>query len=148
MIVLDDDLARREVRVVEKIAQAMGGLSLSPSPKGLLRWYAGCCATPIGNTPKDRKMHYVGLVHNILAKPIDPVFGAANMRVNTASALAPVDSTPLVSFLSVFKLMRAMVPARLTDRYRDNPFFDAVTGRPVKPPRVLTLAERDEYSRE
>ena len=26
---------------------------ISLSHKGLLRWYAGCCRTPVGNTPRD-----------------------------------------------------------------------------------------------
>ena len=29
----------------------------------LLRWYASCCGTPIGNTPASHKMHFLGLIH-------------------------------------------------------------------------------------
>src|SRR5688572_4602143 len=35
---------------------------MSLSPKGLLRWYASCCRTPLGNTPRDPKVLYAGLV--------------------------------------------------------------------------------------
>ncbi|MGH8856217.1 MAG: DUF6151 family protein, partial [Telluria sp.] len=35
---------------------------MSLSPKGLYRWYAACCRTPIGNTPRDPRTAYVGLV--------------------------------------------------------------------------------------
>jgi hypothetical protein len=32
---------------------------MSLSPKGLFRWYAGCCRTPIGNTPRDPRLLHV-----------------------------------------------------------------------------------------
>jgi len=34
------------------------------TPKGLLRWYAACCNTPIGNTVANYRMPFVGLVHS------------------------------------------------------------------------------------
>jgi hypothetical protein len=39
---------------------------MSLGPKGLLRWYADSCRTPIGNTPRNPKLSYVGLVHGCL----------------------------------------------------------------------------------
>ncbi|MED5617660.1 DUF6151 family protein [Ideonella sp. BN130291] len=114
---------------------------LSLTPKGILRWYASCCATPIGNTPPDRKVHYVGLVHSCLAKPLEPAFGPARVRLNTASATGPVQGTPVAMGLAILKLMRFMLPARFTARHRDNPFFEADSGRPIVARRVLTPAE-------
>ena len=32
--------------------------------KGLLRWYASCCNTPIGNTLATPKMSFIGLLHS------------------------------------------------------------------------------------
>src|SRR5450432_3257521 len=34
--------------------------------KGLLRWYAKCCNTPVGNTLGAYKMSFIGLVHTCL----------------------------------------------------------------------------------
>jgi len=34
--------------------------------KGLLRWYASCCNTPIGNTLANYKISFIGLVHSCL----------------------------------------------------------------------------------
>ncbi len=34
--------------------------------KGLLRWYARCCNTPIGNTLDNFKISFIGLVHSCL----------------------------------------------------------------------------------
>src|SRR5690349_24000361 len=42
---------------------------MSLSPKGIYRWYASCCNTPVGNTPRDPKMSYVGLVRTCLDAP-------------------------------------------------------------------------------
>jgi len=36
---------------------------VSLSERGLLRWYASCCSTPIGNTPRSPGVPYVGIIH-------------------------------------------------------------------------------------
>jgi hypothetical protein len=116
---------------------------MSLSEHGLLRWYASCCKTPIGNTPRDRKTPYIGLIHNCLsAQPLEPSFGPLKVRINTRSAHRPVKSTPLASFLVMMKLMSTMIPARWRGAYRDNPFFDAASGAPIRQPQVLSAAQR------
>jgi hypothetical protein len=35
---------------------------VSLSDKGMLRWYASCCNTPVGNTSRDFKVSHVGLL--------------------------------------------------------------------------------------
>ncbi|XYH92920.1 DUF6151 family protein [Sorangium sp. So ce1128] len=49
------------------------------TPKGLYRWYASCCKTPLGNTVKPQ-LPFVGSVtelfqHAPRARPCDEVFG-------------------------------------------------------------------------
>jgi len=39
--------------------------SMRLSEKGLIRWYAGCCNTPIGNTVNAR-LPFVGLIHTFI----------------------------------------------------------------------------------
>ena len=85
----------KHVALIEGI-QSLACLSLSEN--GLLRWYASCCNTPIGNTPRNYKLSYVGLVHTCLtaaAPSLDESFGAVSVRVNTGSANGSVDSTPV-----------------------------------------------------
>ena len=41
--------------------------------KGMVRWYAGCCKTPIGNTLENYKISFVGLLHNCLEAPEHPL---------------------------------------------------------------------------
>src|SRR5882672_7310701 len=62
---------------------------MSLGEKGLLRWYAACCRTPIGNTPRDRKISYVGLVSTCLAgagTSLEESFGPLKIALNTNSA--------------------------------------------------------------
>jgi hypothetical protein len=121
---------------------------LSLSPRGLLRWYASCCRTPIGNTSRSPKVAYVGLVHGCLeqgAPPLQQSFGPLRMAVNTGSALGPVRKGPaLATAGSLLGLATTLLGARLDGGWRDNPFFDTGTATPVREARVLTLAEREQ----
>jgi hypothetical protein len=61
------------------------------TPKGLLRWYTSCCKTPIGITPPNFRISYLGLVHKCLesgGNPLEDSFGPVRMRVNIKSAKA------------------------------------------------------------
>jgi hypothetical protein len=118
---------------------------MSLSETGLLRWYTACCRTPIGNTPRDPRLSYVGLVHSCLAgSPVelDQAFGPARVAVNTASASGPVHATTWAMLGAAFKIAFNVLDNRLGGKYRDNPFFKAGTARPVVEPQVLTSAER------
>jgi hypothetical protein len=118
---------------------------MSLSEKGLLRWYTACCRTPIGNTPRDPKLSYVGLVHSCLAgSPIelDAAFGPNKVAINTASANGTVNSTPWSTFRAVLKIMRNVGGSRLSGKYRDNLFFMPGTAETVVTPLVLTATER------
>jgi hypothetical protein len=125
-----------------QIEQGLDHLAcMSLSKRGILRWYASCCNTPIGNTPRDRKVHYVGLVHNCLsAQPMDASFGPARVRLNTESARSRVASTPAALVSVMFTLMRVLLPAGFGGRYRNNPFFTA-DGSPLRVPQVPAAAE-------
>jgi len=117
---------------------------MSLSPKGIYRWYASCCNTPVGNTPRNPAMSYVGLVRICLDAPpetLDRELGRSHMTANRGSACGPTSATPVATLLGVARIGGALVKARLSGSYRDNPFFDAA-GAPVRAPRVLTKEER------
>ncbi len=125
-------------------ADALACLSLSP--RGLYRWYARCCNTPIANTPRNPKIAYVGLVATSLSgtgRSMAASFGPLRMAVNTASALQPVRATPVATALGMAGLATALLAARLGGAYRDNPFFNPGTATPVRPARVLSRDERE-----
>lgn len=122
---------------------------MSLSPKGIYRWYASCCNTPIGNTPRDPKMSYVGVVRTCLDAPLDTIerdLGRVRMVASSSSAYGPSKPKPLGSVLAIGKIGVMLVKARLNGGWRDNPFFDA-SGAPVRAPRVLTLEERAALAR-
>ena len=122
---------------------------LSLSPRGLLRWYAKCCSTPIANTPRDWKVPYVGLVHTCLRQPepLERSFPQVQMRVNTKSANGRPPSTgALGSMASFARLALRLTGSRLGGSYKATPFFGA-TGVPIAPVVVAPRAAVEEARR-
>jgi hypothetical protein len=119
---------------------------MSLSPRGLLRWYANCCNTPIGNTSRDMRMAYAGLAHACLADgsgSLDSAFGPVRMRSATKSANGQVDSTPALAMAGTLALFAGkLLRARLDGSYRRTPFFHAGQGTPIVAPKVLGKEER------
>jgi len=122
---------------------------MSLSPKGLLRWYASCCRTPLGNTPRNPRAPYVGLVttcFDAAPQAVDVAFGPRGRIVlQTQSATAPVRSTPLAFVTGGLRILAGVVGARLR-RERVSPFFDA-SGHPLREPEVISRERRAELER-
>lgn len=124
--------------------EALACMSLTES--GLLRWYASCCNTPIGNTPRDFKISHVGLVHTCLADPprtLEASFGPVRMRVNTKHAKGKPKPMPISTIASVLRFASSLIRARLDGTYKSTPFFATDRGIPIVPPKVLTSSERE-----
>ena len=124
-------------------ADALACMRLTPN--GLLRWYAKCCNTPVGNTLPNFKLSFVGLVHSCLLDPatsLDASFGPVRMRVNTKGAKGAVRAEPLATVAAALRLVTGMARARLDGTYRRTPFFHA-DGSPVATPEVISAAERE-----
>ena len=118
---------------------------MSLGPNGIYRWYARCCRTPIGNTPRDPRTAYVGLVRACLDAPDEQLaraLGPLRCRVRTQSAAADVRPTPLPTAWAVCRIGAMLLRARLDGGWRENPFFQPRTGQPVKAVEVLSLEER------
>lgn len=108
------------------------------SPKGLLRWYADCCGTPMFNT---------------LAKPALSFAAIRSPRLTDPARLGPVRGRGFVPRPGGGKpKMEGMAPvlwglasralaARLNGKWRANPFFDD-SGAPIAPARILSREER------
>lgn len=114
---------------------------MSLSDKGLLRWYASCCRTPIGNTPRDQKTAYVGLVAMSLPS-LDKSVEPPRMVLNIGSARGTVRAAPFATFLGIVRIMWNVIGARLGKRYKTNPFFTSDSNIPIRPPKILASAER------
>ena len=121
---------------------------MSLSDRGMYRWYASCCNTPIGNTPRDFKMPYVGLVDACLkseSPSLQSSFGPIRMVLGTQYAKGTVKGTPVSNVLTLLCLMLSVIGARLRGGYKSNPFFTADTGAPVVRPRELSKSERERF---
>lgn len=105
------------------------------SPKGLLRWYAGCCGTPIANTLASPTIPFVGMV----LRPGQTGFGPVVTHANVKSARQPI--LPSGILRAVFGVLTRGLSAKLTARRRPNPFFGP-DGAAAAQPEILTYEER------
>lgn len=118
---------------------------LSLSDAGILRWYAGCCATPVANTLRNPRIGYVALVHTCLAPSLDrldPAFGRPGMAVNTQHAKKPLPSDALRTAASLAEGVARVGISAFDGSWRRSPFFRANDHRPVVERRVLAAGER------
>jgi hypothetical protein len=114
--------------------------------KGLFRWYAGCCNTPIGNTLHTPKLSFIGLVHNCLEnreQSLDASFGPIRARVNTKGARGEPKPEVVGMGPAVWWFISRVLTARLNGNYKRNPLFQPDTGRPIVVPRVLSAGEHE-----
>lgn len=111
------------------------------SPRGLMRWYAACCDTPMFNTMDSPRWRFMGVLLHAISPEDHRHLGPEISVANSAGALpgAPALRDRGVA-RAVFNLLRRHVTATLRGQ-RHSPFFTA-DGAPVVTPRVLTLAER------
>lgn len=124
-------------------ADAIACMSLSEA--GMLRWYASCCNTPIGNTSRSNKLAYVGLSAACLAGPAsrEGAFGPVRMRSFTEAAKGKVAATGIKTLPLMVGFGIALLRARLNGSYARNPFFKVGTSEPVVAPKVLAKEARE-----
>jgi hypothetical protein len=126
-------------------AERIVGMRLSP--KGMHRWYASCCKTPLGNTMTP-SIPFIGMIPEVFlgvtdARRRDEVFGTVRGRVLGKYAIggAPEGSTTFP-----LRLMAHAVPLVLGWKLRGktwpHPFFDQATGAASHPVTVLSREER------
>jgi hypothetical protein len=112
--------------------------------KGMLRWYASCCNTPIGNTMANFKISFIGLVHNCLENsqtPVQDSFGPIRVWANTQGAKGnPKPKSRGVGTIMLWAVANVL-KARINGSYKETPFFLKDKGTPIVKPRVLSGAE-------
>jgi hypothetical protein len=110
--------------------------------KGMIRWYAGCCRTPIGNTPENYRISFVGLLHNCLETPAHPLqnsFGAVRTYANPQGAIGEPKPTRSGVGRMIWWLLKTILRARANGDYKRTPFFRE--GKAITIPHVLSSAE-------
>jgi hypothetical protein len=107
-------------------------------PNGLFRWYAGCCSTPFANTLAKPQLAFAGLRSDLFADT------NALGKIKAESQLRRSGKPPRNKGMArmVYGIFSRMLTARLSGLWRETPFFNAETGKPVAEPEVLTKEER------
>jgi Family of unknown function (DUF6151) len=147
--ILDAQGGTEVVHVAPRDVEFLDGIErlacMRLTDRGILRWYAACCRTPIGNTLASYRRPFVGLVHTCVRTDsegsLEGFFGPVQARVNTGSALG--HPKPVANGLptALMRVAITMIRERTGGGYRHSPFFRA-TGEPVAVPRVLSATER------
>jgi hypothetical protein len=120
-------------------------------PKGLMRWYARCCNTPLGNTMSNPKLPFVGVISACWDPQLDAdarngLLGPLRARVNGPGHAAADGSRANIDLLPLWTIMRAigvMLGGKLRGEHQPTPFFDLDSGAPTVSPRVLEPEERE-----
>jgi len=113
------------------------------SPKGMLRWYAACCKTPIGNGSPSARTPFIGVVqpfmdHEADGRTRDEAVGPPRVRVNTKSAIdgVPPGANGKISFSAAVHFIGLLGGGFLRGKNRPTPFFGA-DGQPIVKPMIL-----------
>ncbi|MBF9034854.1 hypothetical protein HKCCE2091_11440 [Rhodobacterales bacterium HKCCE2091] len=108
-------------------------------PKGIFRWYAACCGSPLVNGPPTRGVAFTSLHVAGLSDPA--AVGPVAAYLNCKGATGPTEGRETPGRQFIFPILFRAIAARLSGRYRQTPFFRA-DGTPVAEPHVLSRAER------
>lgn len=126
---------------------AMRCVSLSNK---VLRWYADCCRTPIGNTAASPRFPIVALIHSFMYHGVDgrsrdEVLGRPLCRIYERSAVGPLPpgAPPPPSFAVFAHRASKLLGWWVRGLSRPTPFFDAKTGASRVQPKILSGAERE-----
>ncbi|MDE2382484.1 MAG: hypothetical protein KGL71_09785, partial [Xanthomonadaceae bacterium] len=106
---------------------------MSLGPRGLLRWYARCCRTPLGNVPRNPKLYYLGLPVAAIAESEAAVTANCGAQGHTIispeSATAAVNPTRGALLAGTLRIVTKLASARL--RGRRNALLFAADGQPI-----------------
>ncbi len=125
-------------------------VGLRLGPKGLFRWYARCCHTPVGNTVSPA-IPFVGIVvqafdhdtqrpDDVFGKPIGGILGKHAIGDPPAAAKG-------MSLTLMLRAVRMVLGWRLRGKAWPNPFFARHDGAPIHPVTVLSPSQRDALRR-
>jgi Family of unknown function (DUF6151) len=113
------------------------------SERGLLRFYASCCRTPIGNMLARRRSPFLALARSFIdpgpSRSLEDVMGPVILYVRTESATAPLpaDRPKPNSILGTARVLKTLAASVLFGKHTPTPFFDA-NDKLVVTPEVLT----------
>ena len=116
------------------------------SSKGMIRWYASCCRTPIGNTMATTAMPFIGMIKTVIDAPstaLGPIRGRGFAKcAKGGRAAVPKDGLP--ELVMIARVLAKVLRWRLRGDHHRSALRNAATGNPLVEPRVLGQAEREE----
>ena len=116
---------------------------------GMIRWYASCCRTPIGNTMATSAMPFIGVIKAFIDAPsaaLGPIRGRGFAKsAKGGPAAVPRDGLPEIVMIA--RVLAKVLRWRLRGDHKRSALRDAATGKPLAEPRVLGEAEREELRR-
>ena len=114
------------------------------SPKGICRWYAKCCNTPMFNTLQRKTLPFAGIVVHPketeqVAKTMGPIWGHAFTASAPAGGGAPSEDRQMMRIGA--GIVGRMLKTYLSGRSGQNPFLTE-DKEWITTPTVLTLDQR------
>ena len=110
------------------------------SEKGMYRWYAKCCNTPIGNTMK-AGIPFIGLIHTFVDKAsIDDAELSENLgylQTKFANKIVPLDQQAS-QFGVMSKIVFNLIHWKIKGLHKPSAFFHD-NGKPIVEPKVLKV---------
>jgi hypothetical protein len=125
-------------------------VGLRLTPRGLYRWYAGCCRTPLGNT-LGPGLPFVGIVAQAFdgeGRGADDFFGkplAASWDKYAVDGLP--EGSARVGVRLFARALRLVLGWKLRGQTWPHPYFDRATRKPNRPVSALPHAEREALRR-
>lgn len=119
------------------------------SEKGLMRWYAGCCKTPIANTLSSARLPFLGMPHTFMdhaadGRSRDEACGPVLSRIQARFGKPPLppDSHPRGPLWLILRSIRQLLRGFVAGAHTPSPVFDA-SGEPIVEPTVISASERE-----
>lgn len=117
---------------------------------GLIRWYASCCNSAIGNTLGSAKISFVGMPHTFMdhqgdGRKRDEVLGPCRLSIYGCygKGKLPLGVHPKVPFRFFVRVFCFIVSSSFKKKNFPSPFFDETSGKPVVEPKILSDDQRE-----
>ncbi|MFT6991403.1 MAG: hypothetical protein ACJASL_003390 [Paraglaciecola sp.] len=115
------------------------------SQKGIYRWYAKCCNTPIGNT-LGGKVPFIGVIHNFMNNKAtrDKDLGVPLDTIHWQSAKFSLPEEQKVSFFKITtRVLAKLIIWKVKGLNQPSDFFNQ-DGRAVTKPEVLNKPVKED----
>lgn len=106
--------------------------------KNVLRWHASCCGSPLCNTVRNPKISFASMRTNRMhdQDAIGPVIASGHIPTTTDKPRH--EGMPRF----IWAIFSRIIAARISGRWKQTPFFDSETLKPVREVQIVDKAKR------